>query len=564
MAGTPASIVALLAELDAVLATGQGAGAITAVRLRQAVDDLIATMQERTSFQRVTDPEFGAADPTGSIDSTTAFQAAFNASVAKPVFIPPGTYKITAPLTVPDRGVVVGEEINVWDFFNRAFVNNTILFKSGAGWSSGQAMVSLGNYSYCRGFTVQGTYNGTGGTDGGVDGFQIIDKLYAMLVYCYAIECRHGFNGAPAVSNTQGMEFHHCRASKNAGYGFFAEGATSWSDNKIMHCSTGFNATGEVIWSNGFDVQFIGNRIEDSGGIGLQVLNGGGSIISGNLFDRNVGTTLWLDNHNNATVTANQFNNNATGTETVRLTGNCTNVHLSANMYWQGSAPYHYGVDAGATFSGGIYERPPPGTSGALFADANAIATLTPWVAPPIPNLFPGYPTFPASFWAATRATLATGIAGDPLGGSQAVRLTEDTTATNSHFLGNVSATPIAPNGVITIEAFIKVGSSGTRNFLIDITDGSFTNGFFAGFNPSTGAVVTSGGTGTGTLIAASSVSAGNGWFRVWAQGTIGSNAATAELFLELASGTVTNYTGDGASNLLFYGPYMLNGSLVP
>jgi hypothetical protein len=44
MAGTTETIAALVAETDSVLATGQGAGAITAARVRQLLEDLVASL----------------------------------------------------------------------------------------------------------------------------------------------------------------------------------------------------------------------------------------------------------------------------------------------------------------------------------------------------------------------------------------------------------------------------------------------------------------------------------------------------------------------------------------
>jgi hypothetical protein len=44
--------------------------------------------------------DFGA-DPTGTNDSTTAIQNAFNAGASSSVLVPPGTYKITTTITIP-------------------------------------------------------------------------------------------------------------------------------------------------------------------------------------------------------------------------------------------------------------------------------------------------------------------------------------------------------------------------------------------------------------------------------------------------------------------------------
>jgi hypothetical protein len=54
------------------------------------------------------------ADPTGSADSTVAIQAALNAAPAGGVvYLPAGTYKVSAPLQVPTGVVLAGDHANV-------------------------------------------------------------------------------------------------------------------------------------------------------------------------------------------------------------------------------------------------------------------------------------------------------------------------------------------------------------------------------------------------------------------------------------------------------------------
>ena len=70
--------------------------------------------------------DYGA-DPTGSADSTTAIQNAINAAVQKTVYLPSGTYKISAPIQI--KGSVVGDGLStviqpLTDDF-AAFVNNS-------------------------------------------------------------------------------------------------------------------------------------------------------------------------------------------------------------------------------------------------------------------------------------------------------------------------------------------------------------------------------------------------------------------------------------------------------
>lgn len=169
------------------------------------------------------------------------------------------------------------------------------------------------------------------------------------------------------------------------------------------------------------------------------------------------------------------------------------------------------------------------------------------------------------SGWTTGGATLGQFVAGDPFGGSQAARITEDTSIGALHEINTSAAVTVTPNATYTCEGYIKVGSSGTRNVAVRFLDGStFINQFGEIFNPSTGAAVASIAGGTGANSGApSSVSVGNGWFKVSVTGSIG-NFASAFFYFLLYSGTTGSYTGDGASNDLVYGPFCGAGTAAP
>lgn len=179
-----------------------------------------------------------------------------------------------------------------------------------------------------------------------------------------------------------------------------------------------------------------------------------------------------------------------------------------------------------------------------------------------IPNLAPGAPGFTPG-WTATRSTLATGISGDPTGGSNAARITEDTTVTNSHFIAPTANLSLIAGANYTFECYIHTGSSGTRNVGLSFSDIAFNNGLFVVFNPSTGAVVANNSFGTENLLASGSAAASGGWWKCWITGNL-PGVSTVTLLVALISGTANSYTGDGVSNCLAYGPYLSAGRQVP
>src|SRR6516164_9339022 len=62
---------------------------------------------------------YNVVGPTGG-DDTPMLNGAFSGAASRPVFLSFGAYDVRGPLTIPDNGIVVGEEINAWDFYNGA------------------------------------------------------------------------------------------------------------------------------------------------------------------------------------------------------------------------------------------------------------------------------------------------------------------------------------------------------------------------------------------------------------------------------------------------------------
>lgn len=176
------------------------------------------------------------------------------------------------------------------------------------------------------------------------------------------------------------------------------------------------------------------------------------------------------------------------------------------------------------------------------------------------PNLVSGTPGMVGGAYSAFNATVTTAAATDPAGGSNAVRITEDSTTANRHIdQGSITTGSTGQN---TASVYVHTGSSGSRNVTFGVYDTSFTNELGAIFSPTDGSFVSIGqNVGSGAIVSTGSQSVGNGWYRCWFTFTLNGNAPTSG-FVGLASSTNYSYNGDGASNLLVWGPAVRPGSL--
>ena len=142
----------------------------------------------------------------GVTDDTVAIQAALNASLS--VYIPAGTYKITAGLAVRTGHNIYGEGIEV-----------TTIVPTGAG---------------CHGFVepVGGTYNRVTISDMFINGGATTGSgIYfpTMLTYVTVlrnIQCNMG-SDAFLLGNEFNTLFDNCHASSSTGHGFFVQGGNT-------------------------------------------------------------------------------------------------------------------------------------------------------------------------------------------------------------------------------------------------------------------------------------------------------------------------------------------------
>ena len=163
--------------------------------------------------------------------------------------------------------------------------------------------------------------------------------------------------------------------------------------------------------------------------------------------------------------------------------------------------------------------------------------------------------------WNKFNATVSTNTTISPDGQTTADTLTEDTSV-GQHFT-NQQTSKTATNIQYTFSAYVKRGTSGTRNVSLAITDG-VTGGYEAVFDPDDGAILVAArgiASTTGwTAGAATATNAGNGWWRF--AFTVTTNTSTrADGILYLDDGTTNSYTGNGSSNLFVWGAQLELGS---
>lgn len=173
-----------------------------------------------------------------------------------------------------------------------------------------------------------------------------------------------------------------------------------------------------------------------------------------------------------------------------------------------------------------------------------------------VANLVSGYPDMTNSSWQCSAcASFVNGLSPDPFGGAVASKTTEDTT-TNFHITFVTLTFSLVPTQNYTAAVFVKPGT-GTRNVALSMIEtDAFANQVTAIFNPSTCAFVSNISAGTGTLASTSTLALSNGWCLIEEVGAVGTSSVSGyKVQISSVNGTTINYTGDGTSSLLYYGP---------
>lgn len=154
--------------------------------------------------------------------------------------------------------------------------------------------------------------------------------------------------------------------------------------------------------------------------------------------------------------------------------------------------------------------------------------------------------------WTKTRSSVVANAIVSPNNTLDAEKIVEDT-STNTHF---ASQSTTNANATYTFSVYVKAAER-TIAF-VGMTD-SVTALVGTYINLSTGVLTTSGG-GSWTSVAATSVNAGNGWWRVVLTGTRGAGTTTSCNVYTVSSGNVISYTGNGTSGIYVWGSQLETG----
>lgn len=167
-------------------------------------------------------------------------------------------------------------------------------------------------------------------------------------------------------------------------------------------------------------------------------------------------------------------------------------------------------------------------------------------------NLLTYSEDFTDSSWLVTRASKST-AATAPDGSNTAIKLIEDTTAANTHYIYKVNGSAIRSGYPITSSIYAKQGE---RSLLVLLVrDNSNVNGFGYEFNLNAGTVIERGLVGNGQYLGGSIEAVGDGWYRCIATGYLSSSDTDIRSWYLLEASTLTyNYNGDGTSGLYLWG----------
>jgi len=177
------------------------------------------------------------------------------------------------------------------------------------------------------------------------------------------------------------------------------------------------------------------------------------------------------------------------------------------------------------------------------------------------------YPSVPdhAGTWTEQRGAVAVNSTTAPDGTSTASKFTEDSTASNNHYIQR-SLITITANTTYTASCFIKAGTGTARRYtrLSVWDDNTGNNVFWAELDLQTGTISSTGTHGTGTYTSSSVTALANGWYYLTVTGKVDASSTSADfcLFLVDVSGSVS-YSGDGTGSQYWWGAQLELGSFA-
>jgi hypothetical protein len=152
-----------------------------------------------------------------------------------------------------------------------------------------------------------------------------------------------------------------------------------------------------------------------------------------------------------------------------------------------------------------------------------------------------------------TKITATDAALACPSGETGGTLITEDNTSGEHRLL--YSLTGLTTGAVYTLRAYVKTGTSGSRNAVVYFIGGTYS--YVAYVNTTTGAIVSESASGGATGDATATLLA-SGWVEVVI--TCNSQDTSGNVSLGIADGTSNNYAGDSASNLYYCEPQLNAG----
>jgi hypothetical protein len=115
----------------------------------------------------------------------------------------------------------------------------------------------------------------------------------------------------------------------------------------------------------------------------------------------------------------------------------------------------------------------------------------------------------------------------------------------------------ITANAVTTLSGFFKAA----EYTAVRIQNSQSGNGYIAVYNLSTGALISQGAIGTGTIVGHGIQAFPGGWYRIWVSGTITSGATNAAWRIQISDTSGAAVTGDGTSGIYIWGAQLEAGA---
>jgi hypothetical protein len=195
----------------------------------------------------------------GVTNDQAAIQAAITAANGRPVYFPPGTYRINTPLRLKPRTHLFGDNSPAWMYPEWATVTTRII--AGTGWS-GPALLEL----------YETSITGDGAPPNGC-------RIEGLHLHCNSLAARGVYWRGDARDTTlRDVEVSYATVA-----GFQAEGNGTNPSQEInwWHCHAGLGAgTGWLLQARCFDMRLAGCVSHTNGTDGFQVIGGTGGASS--------------------------------------------------------------------------------------------------------------------------------------------------------------------------------------------------------------------------------------------------------------------------------------------